>query len=356
MDAGALRRRLPRRARRAAARLRWAPDAAVSRASSLRAARTTALPQARGPQPHGLAQAQQRARAGAARQADGQATDHRRDRSRSARRRDGDRLRAARPRVRRLHGRRGHAPSAPERAAHGAARRDRPSRRRRREDAQGGDVGCDPRLGDERAGHALRDRLGRRAGALPVARARPAARDRRRGARAAARRRGSTARARRRVRRRWLERDRHVRGVHRRRGCRARRRRGRRRRDRHPAPRRAADGRRSRGDTARLALGRDAGRGGSDRRSALDLRRPRLSRHRPAARVPARQRPRALRRRDRRAGARRVQRLARTEGIIPALETAHALAWVLAQNDGDLDLVCLSGRGDKDLAEVLGAS
>ena len=43
------------------------------------------------------------------------------------------------------------------------------------------------------------------------------------------------------------------------------------------------------------------------------------------------------------------------EGIIPALETAHALAWVLAQQeqDGALDLVC--GRGDKDLAEVLGS-
>jgi tryptophan synthase beta chain len=51
--------------------------------------------------------------------------------------------------------------------------------------------------------------------------------------------------------------------------------------------------------------------------------------------------------------------LARLEGIIPALETAHALAWVLEhpdghrQDDGELDLVCLSGRGDKDLAEVL---
>ncbi len=46
--------------------------------------------------------------------------------------------------------------------------------------------------------------------------------------------------------------------------------------------------------------------------------------------------------------------VARLEGIIPALETAHALAWTLAQTDGELDLVCLSGRGDKDLAEVLG--
>jgi tryptophan synthase beta chain len=54
--------------------------------------------------------------------------------------------------------------------------------------------------------------------------------------------------------------------------------------------------------------------------------------------------------RDALAAFREVTRL---EGIIPALETAHALAWVLAQGDGELDLVCLSGRGDKDLAEVL---
>jgi len=44
---------------------------------------------------------------------------------------------------------------------------------------------------------------------------------------------------------------------------------------------------------------------------------------------------------------------ARLEGIIPALESAHALAWVLANPDSELDLVCLSGRGDKDLAEAL---
>ncbi len=46
----------------------------------------------------------------------------------------------------------------------------------------------------------------------------------------------------------------------------------------------------------------------------------------------------------------------RLEGIIPALETSHALAWTLAQSDGELDLICLSGRGDKDLAEVLALS
>jgi tryptophan synthase beta chain len=50
------------------------------------------------------------------------------------------------------------------------------------------------------------------------------------------------------------------------------------------------------------------------------------------------------------------RRLAELDGIVPALETAHALAWVLSQRDGELDLVCLSGRGDKDLAEVLGGA
>jgi tryptophan synthase beta chain len=44
---------------------------------------------------------------------------------------------------------------------------------------------------------------------------------------------------------------------------------------------------------------------------------------------------------------------ARLEGIIPALESSHALAWTLAHPDSELDIVCLSGRGDKDLAEVL---
>jgi tryptophan synthase beta chain len=49
---------------------------------------------------------------------------------------------------------------------------------------------------------------------------------------------------------------------------------------------------------------------------------------------------------------REVTRLA---GIIPALETAHALYFALHEDGGDstLDLLCLSGRGDKDLAEVI---
>jgi tryptophan synthase beta chain len=67
--------------------------------------------------------------------------------------------------------------------------------------------------------------------------------------------------------------------------------------------------------------------------------------------------------------------LARLEGIIPALESAHAIAWLLSAEDGHpatdpggaehptgggsedptgFDVLCLSGRGDKDMAEVTG--
>ncbi len=61
--------------------------------------------------------------------------------------------------------------------------------------------------------------------------------------------------------------------------------------------------------------------------------------------------------------------LSRLEGIVPALEPAHAIAWLLANSGSQragppgsgaedvpgYDLVCLSGRGDKDLAEALEA-
>jgi tryptophan synthase beta chain len=45
--------------------------------------------------------------------------------------------------------------------------------------------------------------------------------------------------------------------------------------------------------------------------------------------------------------------LAEREGIIAALEPSHALARALELN-AELVLVCLSGRGDKDLAVVIG--
>ena len=55
--------------------------------------------------------------------------------------------------------------------------------------------------------------------------------------------------------------------------------------------------------------------------------------------------------------------LARLEGIIPALESSHAIAWLLEDADGrapaaadgggrGFDVLCLSGRGDKDMDEA----
>ena len=54
-----------------------------------------------------------------------------------------------------------------------------------------------------------------------------------------------------------------------------------------------------------------------------------------------------------------LQLLARTEGIIPALESAHAVAWVVkAARAGDIApgatvLITMSGRGDKDADQVM---
>ena len=50
------------------------------------------------------------------------------------------------------------------------------------------------------------------------------------------------------------------------------------------------------------------------------------------------------------------QLLSRSEGIIPALEPAHALAWIVrAAPDlrGQTVLMNLSGRGDKDVAQMM---
>ena len=50
------------------------------------------------------------------------------------------------------------------------------------------------------------------------------------------------------------------------------------------------------------------------------------------------------------------QLLARTEGIIPALECAHALAWISREApsmQGQMVLMNLSGRGDKDVAQMM---
>jgi tryptophan synthase beta chain len=48
--------------------------------------------------------------------------------------------------------------------------------------------------------------------------------------------------------------------------------------------------------------------------------------------------------------------VARREGILPALETSHALAWAVREaatrRADEIIVVCLSGRGDKDAAEI----
>ncbi|HEY0278234.1 MAG TPA: tryptophan synthase subunit beta [Solirubrobacterales bacterium] len=50
-----------------------------------------------------------------------------------------------------------------------------------------------------------------------------------------------------------------------------------------------------------------------------------------------------------------LREVSRLEGIIPALESSHAVAWLLEnplEGEG-FDVLCLSGRGDKDLAEYV---
>jgi tryptophan synthase beta chain len=51
------------------------------------------------------------------------------------------------------------------------------------------------------------------------------------------------------------------------------------------------------------------------------------------------------------------QTLSKLEGIIPALESAHAVSWITRErsrwNADDVVLLCVSGRGDKDVAQVM---
>lgn len=59
---------------------------------------------------------------------------------------------------------------------------------------------------------------------------------------------------------------------------------------------------------------------------------------------------------DDRAALAAFHRLSRLEGIIPALETAHAVAYLLGDGVDEIGegpaVLCLSGRGDKDVAHV----
>ena len=62
---------------------------------------------------------------------------------------------------------------------------------------------------------------------------------------------------------------------------------------------------------------------------------------------------------DDRTALQTFQLLARLEGIIPALESSHAIAAAIQEaakrKPDDVILVCLSGRGDKDLAHAMAA-
>ena len=305
-----------------------------------------ALPQARGPEPHRRAQDQQRARPGRARAAARQDADHRRDGRGPARRRDRDRVRAVRARVRRLHGLRGHAPPGAERRADAPARR-RPSSpvefgtRTLKEATSeairdwitnvetthyviGSCVGPAPypeivRELQAVIGREAREQLLEAEGALPEAVVACVGG-------------GSNAIG-------------MFAGVPRRRGRAARRRRGRGRRVARHGPRRRA---------ARLALVDPRRRGRPDRRRALDLGRARLPGRRPRARVPPRHRPRRVPALHRRGGARGVRAADAHRGDHPCARVV-ARARGRRRLDAEYIAVCLSGRGDKDLAEALAA-
>ncbi|MGB9553821.1 MAG: tryptophan synthase subunit beta, partial [bacterium] len=52
-----------------------------------------------------------------------------------------------------------------------------------------------------------------------------------------------------------------------------------------------------------------------------------------------------------------VRLMCKSEGLIPALETAHAVAYVLRHpeefNPDDIVVINYSGRGDKDIETIL---
>ena len=332
------------------------PDAAVPRQPPVRARRPQRLPQARGPQPHRLAQAQQRPRPGAAGPADGQA--------RIIAETGAGQHGVATATVCALLGMECVVYMGVEDTV-----RQRPNvQRMQLLGASVEPVEAGSSTLKEATSAAIRDWVANvesthyvigsvvGPGALPGDRARPAAGDRRRGPGAAARARGAAAGARGRVRGRGLERDRHLRRLHRR-ASRSSSSAWRRAGEGIDTPRHGAPltvGGRP-GRAARLALGGDAGRGGPDPAGPLDLGGARLPRRRAPARPPARQRPGALRGRDRR--RRRWPPSARWRGSrasSPRSRPPTRWPGCSPRSDGELDLVCLSGRGDKDLAEVLG--
>ena len=183
--------------------------------------------------------------------------------------------------------------------------------------------------------------------------ARPPARDRRRGARAVLER-GRAAGRRHRLRRRRLQRGRDVPSVHRRRGRRALGVEA-----GGEGLERGATARRSAGSTgcaARLASATSSRTRTARPRGALGLRRARLSRRRARTRLLARHRPRRLRRVSDRQALAAFNRSLPAGGHHPRARSHPCIAWLwltASRRRRTVDLVCLSGRGDKDLAEVI---
>ena len=110
--------------------------------------------------------------------------------------------------------------------------------------------------------------------------------------------------------------------------------------------------RRARRSAGRVQL-RAAGRRRADRADAFRLGRPGLRHDRAGARLAARSRAAPSTSAASDAEALDAARLlSRTEGIIPALESAHAVAEAIQRAPaakGQIFLVNLSGRGDKDI-------
>ena len=275
----------------------------------------------------------------------------------TARRRDRDRVRALRPRVRRVHGRRGRRPPGAQRVSHAAARCDGRAGGVGNAYAQGRHQRGAARLGDQRSDDALHHRLGGGPRSVPAHGARLPGGDRARGAGPDAGAYGSAARhgggvCRAAVRTRWamfagfLD-DAAVELV----GVEA-----------------AGEGLDSRRHSATLTAGTAgraarqpelpaAGRRRAGVAGALGLGRARLSGRGAGAQlapgqpaVCATRRPTIARRSTRsrwcagsRASSRRSRRRTRSPGCCGSAVGVRPTASVL---------VCLSGRGDKDVAHV----
>ncbi|KAK0360270.1 hypothetical protein LTR94_027961, partial [Friedmanniomyces endolithicus] len=248
--------------------------------------------QARRTEPYRRTQDQQLHRPDPAGDPHGQDADHRGNGGGAAWRRHRDRVRALWPAVHHLHGRQGRRAAGAERVPHEAAGRGSARGGKRRAHVEGRDERGTARLGRQRPRHLLHHRHRRRTAPLSRTGPRLPERDRARGARADAGAHRAAARPAGRRDRRRIERDRAVPCVPGRQRRRDAGRRGGRRRSGR-APCRQPGGRLPRRAPRQQDLSA-AGRRRPDRGGAFDLRRSRLSGHRPRTCVAEGYRPRRI--------------------------------------------------------------